>query len=134
MQTTKSQYELKQDAEPAADVVVVRPFTEISRYVWRIFIAAWLLFVAIVIFLFGARSELVVTLGVVVMFVAMFLGAPIVLFRISRRRLPQAKSDEHVETYTGRLSQHEALLQIALLPFLLALAMAVIGYLAMHAG
>ncbi|MBS0384516.1 MAG: hypothetical protein JSS00_04105 [Proteobacteria bacterium] len=112
---------------------VISPFSELSRQTRRALVGGWLLFLAVLLLIFGGSAAMALTMGVVAAFVAVFLITPIILLRVSRRATA-AKPSETVDTYSGPLTQHQALVQIALLPILLAVGMAFIGYLATHQG
>jgi hypothetical protein len=112
----------------------VRPFSEIRPRVWKAFFGAWLTFIlAALFFLLGGTQGGRFQFGVVLAFAIMFFGAPLALMRIARRVKPMDANRE-VDASTGRFSQTEVLVQIVLLPAILAGGLVVIGLIASHQG
>lgn len=120
-------------AEPLRQVAesppVVRPFSELGGGVARALLISWGVFALVVLAAFGGKLDVLFNLGVVFAFGAVFFGVPLVLLRIKRKA---HKPKAYVDTPNGRMSQTEALLQIVMVPVILSLGMAVIGYMATH--
>lgn len=108
---------------------VVQPFSELGGGVARVFLISWAIFALIVLVAFGGKMDVLFNLGVVAAFGAMFFGVPLVLLRIKRKA---HKPKVYVDTPNGRMSQTEAMAQIVMVPVILSVGMAVIGYLATH--
>jgi hypothetical protein len=112
----------------------VRPFSEISPRVWKVFLGAWLAFIlAALFFLLGGTLDGRFVFGFVLVLAIMFFGAPLALMRIARRIKPM-HAGRDVDAATGRFSQTEVLVQIVLLPAILAGGLAIIGLIASHQG
>jgi hypothetical protein len=123
----------KPEAEPQT-IERVRPFSEIRPRVWKAFLGAWLAFIlAALFFLLGGTQGGRFQFGVVLAFAIMFFGAPLALMRIARRIKPM-DAGRDVDAATGRFSQAEVLVQIVLLPAILAGGLVIIGLIASHQG
>ncbi len=115
---------------PAPSPEASRPFSEFSGGVRRALLISWGLFALVVVVAFSGKLEVMFNLGVVVTFGAVFFGVPLVLLRIKRGAARKAES--YVDTLNGRMSQGEAMLQVIMVPLILSVGMAVIGYFATH--
>jgi ABC-type protease/lipase transport system fused ATPase/permease subunit len=117
-------------AQSADKPATVRPFNELSGLALKAFFASWAAFTLVVVFAFSGKLDVLFNLGVVIVFGAMFFGAPVALLRIHRKDWKRAA--DHVDTLNGRMPQAEALVQIVMVPIILSVGMAAIGYFATH--
>lgn len=109
---------------------VVRPFTELRGSVARALLISWAIFAVVVLAAFGGKLDVLFNLGVVFAFGGVFFGVPLVLLRIKRKKEVTAKV--YVDTPNGRMPQNEVMAQIIMVPLILSVGMAVIGYMATH--
>lgn len=117
-------------ARSADKPATVRPFNELSSLALKAFFASWAGFALVIVLAFSGNLDVLFNLGIVLVFGAMFFGAPIALLRIHRKDWKRAA--DYVDTPNGRMPQAEALLQIVMVPIILSLGMAAIGYFATH--
>lgn len=107
-----------------------RPFSEFSGGVSRALLISWGLFALVVIVAFAGKLDVLFNLGIVMTFGAVFFGVPLVLLRIKRAGVPPPKT--YVDTPNGRMSQSHVMIQIVMVPLILSVGMALIGYFATH--
>jgi len=129
-------HDLEVEAAPRIDRAAeqpetIRPFSEISQWVRNWTLASWGVFTVVVLAAFGGKLDVLFILGVVLAFGGMFFGTPIVLARIKSAERP-VKPKIYVDTPNGRMTQTEVMLQIVMVPLILSVGMAVIGYFATH--
>lgn len=108
----------------------IHPFSELSGGVARAFLISWGIFTLVVVLAFSGHLDVVFNLGVVLAFGAMFFAVPFILLRIKRK--PAAAPKRFIDTPNGRMSQTEVMAQMVMVPLILSVGMAIIGYLATH--
>lgn len=121
---------LPAQAPKVAPPKTVRPFSEFSHAVSRALLISWGLFALVVVAAFAGKLDVLFNLGVVLTFGAVFFGVPLVLLRIKRQ--PPEPVKDYIDTPNGRMPQSHALLQVVMVPVILSVGMAVIGYIATH--
>lgn len=109
-----------------------RPFSEMARSTWVVFLGVWCVFFVALLGLFGGRADVLFNLGVVLAFGVMYFGVPFVLIRMTRTKKPPQPA-RFVDTASGRLSHGEMLAQITLIPILVTVAIIAIGLIAVNA-
>lgn len=110
-----------------------RPFSEISGTTWKVVVASWAAFFAVLALTFIGKTDMGLVLLVIAFFGAMFFAVPMVLLRINKKTDP-SQDKPYLETLDGRLSRSEALAQIIVVPVILTIGLIFIGYFATHSG
>lgn len=96
----------------------------------RAFLISWALFTLVIVAAFSGHLEVVFVLGVVLTFGAVFFVVPTLLVRIKAKRA--AAVSNYIDTPNGRMSQTAVMIQVVMVPLILAVGMAIIGYMATH--
>ncbi len=130
------------DLRPQVDPGRTAPATEIhprvfmyvfGAYVWMLF-SLWMAV--------KSDGEAVFMVAISAFFLAMYAGIPITLSALGRKHINNgpprrndfaAFMDREISTYTGTLSGRDALLQITIIPILLAFGMTAIAFIIVHA-
>lgn len=120
------------EADPSQ---ATRPFGEMARSTWVVFLGVWCVFFLALLALFGGRADVLFNLGVILAFGVMYFGVPFVLLRMTRAKKPPAPptSARFVDTASGRMLHGEVLAQITLIPVLVTAAIIAIGLIALNA-
>lgn len=111
---------------------VTRPFGEMARSTWVVFLGVWCVFFVALIALFGGRADVLFNLGVILAFGVMYFGVPFVLLYMTRTKKPPPAPARFVDTASGRLSHGAMLAQITLIPVLVTAAIIAIGLIALN--